>query len=107
MLGTGNKLSLKYKQETERTGYGFAINSPNMFGSFWNGSLRYFNNSDGANYQLQVSRPFYRLSSPWSLLFNIQRDSEEISEYEAGKEVNRFQRQNSLLNAELGYKLPI
>lgn len=107
LLGTGNKLSLEYKTETERTGYGFAFNSPNMFGSFWDGSLRYFDNSDGSNYQVQVSRPFYRLSSPWSLLFNLQRDSEEVSEYEAGEEVNRFQRQNNLLNVEFGYKLPI
>lgn len=107
LLGTGNKLSLEYKQETERTGYGFAFNTPNMFGSFWNGSLRYFDNSDGSNYQLQVSRPFYRLSSPWSLLFNLQRDSEEVSEYEAGKEVNRYQSQNNLFQAEFGYKLPV
>ncbi|MGI5308147.1 BamA/TamA family outer membrane protein [Rheinheimera sp. WS51] len=107
LLGSGNKLSIEYKHETERTGYGFAFNSPNMFGSFWNGSLRYFDNSDGANYQLQLDRPFYRLSSPWSLLFNLQRDSEEVSEYEAGEEVNRFQRQNNLFDVKFGYKLPI
>lgn len=107
ILGSGNKLGIKYKRETERTGYGLSFNSPNMFGSFWDGSLRYSNNSDGDNYQLQLSRPFYRLSSPWSFLFNVQRDTEEVSEYQAGEEVNRFQRKNSLLNAEFGYKLPI
>ena len=106
-LGTGNKLSVEYRKETERSGYGFAFISPNMFGSFWNGTLRYFKNSDGDNYQLEVRRPFYRLSSPWALGFNIQRISEEVSEYEAAEEVNSFQRQNNIATVEFGYKLDI
>ncbi|WP_273024578.1 BamA/TamA family outer membrane protein [Rheinheimera sp.] len=107
LLGTGNRLSLEYKHESERTGLGFMFFSPNMFGSFWNSALGYSKNSDGNNYQLSVQRPFYRLASPWALGFEINRVSEDVIEYDAGDEYNRYQRQHNHAKAEFGYKLNI
>jgi outer membrane protein assembly factor BamA len=106
-MGTGNRLSLEYKSDSERTGLGFLFLSPNMFGSFWNSALGYSNNSDGNNYQLSINRPFYRLSSPWALGFEINTVSEDVTEYDAGEEFNSFQRQHNHAKAELGYKLDI
>jgi len=105
LLGSGNKLSLEYKHDSERTGIGFVFFSPNMFGSFWNSAAAYSKNSDGNNYQLSINRPFYRLSSPWALGFDLDRESEDIFEYDAGDEYNSFQRQRNHVKAEFGYRL--
>lgn len=105
LLGSGNRLSLEYKHDTERTGLGFVFFSPNMFGSFWNSTLAYSKNSDGNNYQLGLHRPFYRLTSPWALGFDVTRISEDVTEYDAGEEYNSFQRQRNHAQAEFGYRL--
>ena len=105
LLGTGNRLNLEYKHDSERTGIGFIFYSPNMFGSFWNSTVAYSKNSDGNNYQLSVNRPFYRLSSPWALGFELDRTAEDIYEYDAGDEYNSFQRQRNHAKAEFGYRL--
>jgi len=107
LLGTGNRLNLEYKQDSERTGLGFMFLSPNMFGSFWNSVLGYSKNSDGNNYQLSINRPFYRLSSPWALGFDLDRVSEAVYEYDAGDEYNSFQREHNHAKAEFGYRLDI
>ncbi|GAB2918522.1 BamA/TamA family outer membrane protein [Rheinheimera gaetbuli] len=105
LLGSGNRLNLEYKNDSERTGIGFIFYSPNMFGSFWNSTVAYSKNSDGNNYQLSVNRPFYRLSSPWALGLEIDRTAEDIYEYDAGDEYNSFQRQRNHAKAEFGYRL--
>jgi outer membrane protein assembly factor BamA len=105
LLGSGNRLNLEYKHDSERTGLGFVFFSPNMFGSFWNSTLAYSKNSDGNNYQLSVNRPFYRLSSPWALGFEVDRVSENVIEYDAGEQYNSFQRQHNHAKAEFGYRL--
>lgn len=107
LLGSGNRLSLEYKHDSERTGVGVAFLSPNIFGSFWNTSVGYKKNSDGNNYLISVNRPFYRLSSPWALGFDIDRVTEDVNEYDAGDEYNSYQRRNNHAKAEFGYKLPI
>lgn len=105
LLGTGNRLNLEYKHDSERSGAGFVFLSPNMFGSFWNSAVAYSKNSDGNNYRLGINRPFYRLSSPWALGFDIERISEDVNEYDAGEEYNSYERQHNKFKAELGYKL--
>ena len=105
LLGSGNRLSLEYKRDSERTGVNFVFFSPNMFGSFWNSTAAYSKNSDGNNYQLSLNRPFYRLSSPWALGFDLDRVSEDVTEYDAGEEYNSFQRQRNHAKAEFGYRL--
>ncbi|MDP5142768.1 BamA/TamA family outer membrane protein [Rheinheimera baltica] len=105
LLGSGNRLSLEYKRDSERTGVNFVFFSPNMFSSFWNSTAAYSKNSDGNNYQLSLNRPFYRLSSPWALGFDVDRVSEDVTEYDAGEEYNSFQRQRNHAKAEFGYRL--
>lgn len=105
LLGTGNRLNLEYKRDSERTGVGFVFFSPNMFGSFWNSTAAFSKNSDGNNYKLSINRPFYRLSSPWALGFDIDRIAEDVFEYDAGEEYNSFQRQRNHAKAEFGYRL--
>ena len=105
LLGSGNRLNLEYKRDSERTGVGFVFFSPNMFGSFWNSTAAFSKNSDGNNYQLSLNRPFYRLSSPWALGFDIDRISEDVFEYDAGEEYNSFQRERNHAKAEFGYRL--
>ena len=105
LFGSGNKLSLEYKRDSERTGVGFVFFSPNMFGTFWNSTAAYSKNSDGKNYQLSVNRPFYRLASPWALGFDLDRVSEDVFEYDAGEQYNSFQRRRNHAKAEFGYRL--
>ena len=105
LLGTGNRLNLLYKRDSERSGVGFVLFSPNMFGKFWNGTAAYSNNSDGDNYQLSVNRPFYRLSSPWALGFEVDSTTEDVYEYDAGEEYNSFRRKRDHAKAEFGYRL--
>jgi outer membrane protein assembly factor BamA len=107
LLGSGNRLNLEYRKDSERSGLGFAFLSPNIFGSFWNGGLAYSKNTDGKNYQLDITRPFYRLSSAWALSFQLDRTSEDVNEYDAGDEYNSFQRQHNHAKAEWGYKLDV
>lgn len=105
LLGSGNRLNLEYKRDSERSGVGFVFVSPNMFGSFWNSTAAFSKNSDGNNYKLSLNRPFYRLSSPWALGFDVDRLSEDVTEYDAGEQYNSFRRQRNHAKAEFGYRL--
>ncbi|MEN3160307.1 BamA/TamA family outer membrane protein [Alkalimonas sp. NCh-2] len=105
LLGTGNQLQLDYAKDSERTGYLLSFASPNMFGSHWSSALQYADNSDGESYLLAVERPFYRISSPWAMGFELEKHKEELREYQRGEESNRYDSKRNWLQSYLGFSL--
>ena len=66
LLGSGNRLNLEYKRDSERTGVGFVFFSPNMFGSFWNSTAAFSKNSDGNKIKRKI---FFFSNGCWVSLF--------------------------------------
>lgn len=105
LLGSGNQLQLDYSKDNERSGYLLSFASPNIFGTHWNTLTRYENNSDGEGYHFTLTRPFYRLSSPWAFNFDLERSKEKHSEYLLGDTVNEYDSKLKWFESELGIKL--
>ena len=105
LLGSGNQIQLDYAKDNERTGYLVSFASPNIFGSHWNALTRYADNSDGESYHFTLTRPFYRLSSPWAFSLDMEKNREEISDYLLGDEVNLYERQLHWFESFVGFKL--
>ncbi|WP_301003879.1 BamA/TamA family outer membrane protein [Arsukibacterium sp.] len=105
LLGTGNQLQLDYAKDAERTGYLFSFASPNIMGSHWQALTRYANNSDGESYQVNIQRPFYRLSSPWAVSFDVSKDKQQITDYVLGEKVNQYDRTQQGFSSFVGLRL--
>ena len=105
LLGSGNQLQLDYAKDSERSGYLVSFASPNIFGTHWNTLTRYADNSDGESYHFTLTRPFYRLSSPWAFSLDIEKNKEEISDYLLGDEVNLYNRELKWFESYVGFKL--
>jgi hypothetical protein len=105
LLGTGNQLQLDYAKDAERTGYLLSFASPNILGSHWQTLVRYADNSDGESYQFNVQRPFYRLTSPWAVSFDISKDKQQITDYVLGENVNQYDRTQQGFTSFLGWRL--
>lgn len=105
VFGTGNQIQLDYAKDSERTGYLVSFASPNMFGSYWSSQLKYADNSDGESYGIAFERPFYRLSSPWAMGLELNKDKDELREYQRGIESNRYDRRQQWLQSYVGFNL--
>ncbi|MDX3773481.1 BamA/TamA family outer membrane protein [Chromatiaceae bacterium AAb-1] len=105
LLGTGNQLQLDYNKDNERSGYLLSFASPNVFGTHWNTLTRYENNSDGEGYHFTLTRPFYRLSSPWAFSLDLERSKEKLTDYLLGETVNEYDSKLKWFESELGIKL--
>ncbi|MGP9802956.1 BamA/TamA family outer membrane protein [Rheinheimera sp. NSM] len=105
LLGSGNQLQLDYAKDSERSGYLLSFASPNIFGTHWNALTRYADNSDGESYHFTLTRPFYRLSSPWAFSLDMEKNKEEISDYLLGDEVNQYDRKLHWFETYVGFKI--
>lgn len=66
LLGFGKQLLLSHEQDFERTTDEILYRDPLLFGSRWTFAGGYSKLSDGESSMVDLERPFFRLSAPWS-----------------------------------------
>lgn len=74
ILGSGNRLSFAYSNNSERTSESLSYKNENFLGSRWKVRTRYTDSSDGKGHSFSITRPFYSLDSTWALGASRERD---------------------------------
>jgi len=65
-LGTGRSIAVSYEHGAERNSRSLEISDPYLFHPFWRGRLFLASNSDGRQRDIEIRRPFYSFTTPWS-----------------------------------------
>ncbi|HET7451177.1 MAG TPA: hypothetical protein VFL12_00415 [Thermoanaerobaculia bacterium] len=104
-LGRGQLLSFSYAQETERTIRSLEFRDPYLFRPFWTGRLYLAENSDGRQRELEIARPFYAFSAPWSADGLYSRLAQEDKLYADGEESAVFRQEHDETVASYGRAL--
>lgn len=74
ILGSGNRLSFSYANDSERTSQSLAYKNENFLGSRWKVRSRYTDSSDGKGHSFSITRPFYSLDATWAFGADTERD---------------------------------
>ena len=104
-LGSGRQVALDYAKGTERTVRQAEYRDPYFLGNYWNGLLRYADNSDGSEQAIEIGRPFFSFVTPWAtdiFLDNLRQD-ERI--FEDGREISRFHQKHQEILLDYGRAL--
>lgn len=67
ILGSGNTLFLEFIHDRERDTTAVGYRTKQLFGTRVKLNAVYSDTTDGLNKELEISRPFYSLDTPWSL----------------------------------------
>lgn len=102
-LGSGQQLSVLYKNDSERSSYEFAYKNPNLNGSRIVLDAGAADNSDGHRYFAHAGLPFYALDSRFSWNGSVESVDEILSQYSLGKKSTFVDHQLRL--AELSWGL--
>lgn len=95
VLGLGKQVEVGYDKGSDRTTRSLQFQDPYLFAPYWNGTLLFTTNSDGHEQQLEVSRPFYSFTTPWSataLLDNLRQNEKLYSEGDVNEEFQQDHR---------------
>ncbi|MBE0364479.1 hypothetical protein PULV_a2823 [Pseudoalteromonas ulvae UL12] len=98
LLGWGKRLSMTYNSDEERSGYNFIYEDPNIWGSRYQGRLEYGDNDDGERHYVDLSLPFYSVSTPYSYGMLSYANNRTESLYRDGLVVSQYQ-QHSKINS--------
>jgi len=66
ILGTGNRASISYENNAQRSSTTASYKNENIFGSRWQVRSEYSDTSDGSMHKLSLTRPFYSLDTKWA-----------------------------------------
>jgi outer membrane protein assembly factor BamA len=91
ILGTGTSISLSHESQVDRDSNLFEYKNPHVGGSWVALRASYANNSDGSIRALDVERPFYSLTTPWTFGVSGLDDQRVDSLYDLGKVVDKFE----------------
>ena len=89
-LGRGEKLALSYGKDVDRASLSLLYQDPQLFGSWWRGSVELADNSDGGLASLQLSRPFYSLDTRWSAGVSALTGERVDTRYSQGEELDSY-----------------
>ncbi len=101
ILGTGQFLEFKYKNNPDRSSWGFVYKNPNIGSSHAEFSSDLNQTSDGHHYVVQASQPFYSLDDKHSWRVTTESTSEILTQYRNSQSVSNLQ--HDLKNAEFIY----
>lgn len=91
ILGTGQFLSLKYKNNQERSSWGIAYKDPDIGPTHAQAELEMTNTSDGHHYGAQLVQPFYALNDKRSWKVQWESTDEILSQYRFGQRVTELE----------------
>lgn len=103
LLGFGKTLILGASHGVDRNSTYSEWRDPAVWGSHWQDSFRWANNSDGRDWRLQLARPFYALDVHHGGGLVLADSTGEDSRYSLGGEYDRYQHAARLLDAYGGW----
>ncbi|WP_289156576.1 POTRA domain-containing protein [uncultured Pseudoalteromonas sp.] len=103
LLGWGKRLSFSRTTDSDRNGYLFVYDDPNILSSRYRGRLEYADNSDGKRHLLELTYPFYAIDTPYSYGIKSFSEQREESLYRRGDEYSEFDQTTDFFSAFLGH----
>ncbi|HVN98664.1 MAG TPA: hypothetical protein VMT49_01375 [Steroidobacteraceae bacterium] len=103
LLGSGKTLLAGTSRGVDRDSTYAEWRDPAAWGSHWQDSFRWANNSDGREWRVQLARPFYALDVHHAAGLTIADSTGEDSRYSLGSEYDRYQHAARLLDAYGGW----
>ena len=96
LLGTGKTLVFNWVRDPVRTTETFGYRDSQVLGSSWSMIANYANLSDGSSRQINLTRPFQSLDTPWSATFQAATaestfalDDRGVTVYQAHSKVDK------------------
>ena len=105
LVGTGRTVAVGYDRDPERETRSLELLDPYLFAPYWSGAVLLATTSDGYQQRLEVKRPFFSFTAPWSadLFFNNLRQDEKV--YRNGDVDAQFQQDHRSVTALYGAAL--
>ncbi|MBB1349048.1 MULTISPECIES: BamA/TamA family outer membrane protein [unclassified Pseudoalteromonas] len=103
LLGWGKRLSFSRTTDSDRSGYLFVYDDPNILSTRYRGRLEYADNSDGKRHLLELTYPFYAIDTPFSYGILSYSEQREESLYKRGEEFSEFDQTTDLNRVFIGH----
>jgi hypothetical protein len=103
LLGFGTQLQFAARSNVDRDSTSLLYHDSQLFGTWWNGKIRYADNSDGETQELALDHPFYSLDTRLAGGIFALSDDRIDSLYDLGEEVDEFRTQQDGATAYIGF----
>src|SRR4029077_3175054 len=94
LVGTGGELELQLDHGVERRANSIQFFHPAVLGPYWNLHALLSKNSDGNEEKLQLDRPLYSYSTPWTMSFLYDHDLRNARYFREGQVAARFRQEH-------------
>ncbi|HTQ99321.1 MAG TPA: BamA/TamA family outer membrane protein [Candidatus Acidoferrum sp.] len=101
ILGSGQLVDLKYKDDPERSSWGISYKNPNIGGTHATLSTELADNSDGHHYVVEAAQPFYSLDDKHGWRLAWESTTEVLNQYSFGQRISSLD--HSLRSADVSY----
>ncbi len=91
ILGSGQFLDFKYKNNPQRSSWALGYKNPNIGGTHAEFASEFAQNSDGHHYMVDATQPFYSLNDKHSWRVLWESTSEVLNQYTYGTKVSSLQ----------------
>jgi hypothetical protein len=94
LFGTGSELELHLDHAVERRANSIEFLHPAVLGPYWNLDTLLSKNSDGNEEKLELDRPLFSYSTPWTMSFLYDHDLRNARYFRAGQVAARFRQEH-------------
>jgi len=94
LFGTGSELELHLDHGVERRANTIEFLHPAVLGPYWNLDTLLSKNSDGNEEKLELDRPLFSYSTPWTMSFLYDHDLRNARYFREGQVAARFRQEH-------------
>ncbi len=94
LLGRGSKITLARSHDVDRSSTALSYFDPTAFGTWWQVSAEYADNSDGRVQSLALTRPFYSLDTHHAYAVGGYDGTSHVERYSGGQALDQFDEQH-------------
>lgn len=94
LFGSGSELELHLDHGVERRANTIEFFHPAVLGPYWNLDALFSKNSDGNEEKLQLNRPLFSYSTPWTMSFLYDHDLRNARTFQQGEVAARFRQEH-------------
>ena len=97
LFGSGSELEVHLDTGIERRANTIEFMHPAILGPYWSLDTLYSKNSDGNEQKLDLGRPLFSYSAPWSMRFLFDHDLRNARIFREGEVASRFRQEHRQL----------
>ena len=105
LLGFGKEGEVGHSTSVDRNSTFFSWADPTVWGSRWQDSIGYANNSDGKVWNIMAGRPFYSLETPYALQATTGNNTGIVTRYSLGLPYDAYAQDERITDLYLGKAL--